>query len=649
MLRGPLWMSSLAALGLLVWAIPCLSADVPPSSLLRKIYAMDSSIAPGKGNRIVMDGKALPNPEVKVEGSSLLLVLKGVRPAPGLSVPTFPALEHGWLEELPEGLSLNLYLRGTIERKAIRRNPEGSRVVVDFVLGKEAAAAQSGAPGARASVRPGPRGLLRSVSVLPRDKDVLLVLEGSELPRPDVRRVEGGTAWEINLRGTSSWGGPWSQNLSAAGLEVYLWKEDRADSVALNVSQAERTRLELLSNSKTKVVLRLSRSAGGADPSGPIDPAYLTVPVTFDFRGVDLRDAFRLMGKVMNLDVICDPSVQGSVTFSVQGAPFNQVFAMLMRMFDLSYRVLGRTLYVADRTRIGKVLEGEERRAYRVDYADLEKVASILKEELELPRVQVDSRLNTIWVSASPSKHVEVAKLLGELDKPARQVMLRAEILELSESGARELASAIEAIYDYWWSFSFKGADGTTSVVYDKYPGGQIELPSVRNKLRVAIDAVVKEGKGKVLAKPSVIALDGEKALVNLTQNVKYISARDEAGNPTYSEEKVGPRLEFTPRIGRDGFVTLSVKVSTGDIVGYLTGAQREQIPLTTERSAETKVRVMDGQPLVIGGLSREFTNVSSYKVPLLGDIPFIGTLFRGQFKTAERNEVVIVLVPFII
>lgn len=648
MSRGPLRVSSLAALGLLFGLLFCPPADASSTPLLRGMFAMDSSLAPGRGNRIVMDGKALPNPEVRAEGSTLVVVLKGVRLSPGVVVPTFAALEHGWLEETPHGLTLNLLLRGIVEKKVVRRNPDGSRVVVDFVLGKGARGAQGAVSVPYDSTRLKARGLLRSISVLPREKDVLLVLEGDELPKPEVKRVEGGTVWEVGFRGTSSWGEPWSQNLSLTGLDVYVWKEDRADSTTLNASQADRTRLELLSYGRAKVVLKLTKLEGVAT-SGLVDPASITVPVTFDFRGVDLRDAFRLMGKVMNLDVVCDPSVQGSVTFSVQRAPFNQVFAMLMRMFDLSYRVLGRTLYVADRSRIGKVLEGEERRAYRVDYADLEKVASILKEELELSRVQVDPRLNTLWVSASPSKHLEVAKLLGELDKPAKQVMLRAEILELSESGARELASAIEAIYDYWWSFSFRGAEGTTSVIYDKYPGGQIELPNVRNKLRVAIDAVVKEGKGKVLAKPSVIALDGEKALVNLTQNVKYISARDEAGNPTYSEEKVGPRLEFTPRVGRDGFVTLSVKVSTGDIVGYLTGAQREQIPLTTERSAETKVRVMDGQPLVIGGLSREFTNVSSYKVPLLGDIPLIGTLFRGQFKTAERNEVVIVLVPFII
>jgi len=143
--------------------------------------------------------------------------------------------------------------------------------------------------------------------------------------------------------------------------------------------------------------------------------------------------------------------------------------------------------------------------------------------------------------------------------------------------------------------------------------------------------------------------VDGQKASIALTTNIKYISERDEAGNPVYTEERIGPTLEFTPIVGRDNTVTINVEISTGEVVEWRAGGMGEEVPVTSSRDVSTMVRVRNGEPFVIGGLfDRRKTDTVS-KVPVLADIPLLGEIFKTRTKREEESEVVTVVVPYIL
>jgi type IV pilus assembly protein PilQ len=159
----------------------------------------------------------------------------------------------------------------------------------------------------------------------------------------------------------------------------------------------------------------------------------------------------------------------------------------------------------------------------------------------------------------------------------------------------------------------------------------------------------VTKNKGKVLADPSIITIDGKKAVIKLVENYPYISERDEAGNPTWSEKEVGPILEFTPTVGRDKMVSIDLKIETGEIIGTYRGQAGEQFPQTTNREVTTNIRVRDGEPFVVGGLYKDQEKVEKHRVPLLSDIPLLGELFKYKSETRDKTEVAMIVIPYIL
>ena len=164
--------------------------------------------------------------------------------------------------------------------------------------------------------------------------------------------------------------------------------------------------------------------------------------------------------------------------------------------------------------------------------------------------------------------------------------------------------------------------------------------------LDARIAGLVEKGKARVLADPTVVVLDGHKATIKLVDRVKYVSWRDDAGNPGYSDEEVGPRLEVTPRVGSEGGMTISMALKTGEIVQWKRGGLGEDVPQISEREVSSSVRVLDGQPFVVGGLFKESVSKTTQRIPVLGDLPLLGSLFRSSRRRSVRSQVVMVVIP---
>ena len=503
---------------------------------------------------------------------------------------------------------------------------------------------------------------------------------GRHLPRPQVIGNNGSDI-ELFFAETAIPSGVWSRDYDFPLLrQTALTTEEGGLRMILTTGEPLEVAAVAGGDRSGTVEIALKKHGGETGPSHPLDvvlplpsessdPMTKTTPVNLELRGVELRDVFRMLGKIVDKNLIVDPSVPSdSVTMSLKGVPLNQAFAYLMRMYGISYAIMGDTIIVGTPANLGKTMGLEKTQGYQIAYADPQKAPGLLQGLAGIDQAVVDERLRTIYVTGRPEQLSDVERALRRIDHPGRQIMLQARIMEVKDNGKKELETLLEGVYKHWW-FNYGAGGGAIGYVYDNKPEEEIYKPLTGEKrpigprgfdlkdiaggtfrmLDAGLKALVEENKGKVLASPSVIAIDGQKAVIKLVEKYKYISERDEAGNPSYDEEEVGPQLEFTPLLGRGGIITVDLKISTGSVIGTYKGGQGEEFPQTSSREVMTKIRVRDGEPFVVGGLFSEENRTTVSKIPVLGDIPLLGEIFRSRSTEKNKSEVVMVVVPYVL
>ncbi|MDR1965767.1 MAG: hypothetical protein LBQ36_03580 [Synergistaceae bacterium] len=406
------------------------------------------------------------------------------------------------------------------------------------------------------------------------------------------------------------------------------------------------------------------------------DPMGITAPVTLQMRNADIKTVFRMLADLQKLNLLIDPSVPDmQIDFSFNGVPFRDAFGYLLRATELSYSVTNGMLVIGREESLGRVLDTEVVRAYTLSYAVDEAgqvrpdVTAALTGLISLPKAPtLDARNRQLYVTATEEQHSRVAALLEKLDQPGRQVMLEARIFEVSDSGTQELETLVTAVYNHWLA-SFTGSGGLNpgynyaSVPYADNPswslpvGGSIggspvwetiPLEGVK-MLSAGLHAIETKGKGKNIANPSVITIDGQTSTVALTQNVKYASGVDSNGNVSFSEVQSGPRLNFLPIIGRDGMVTIKVEIETGEILNWRNAGMGAQAPETSSRKVQTTVRVRNGEPFVVGGLYQDNKSTVRNRIPVLGHLPLLGDLFSYRHDEHRKTEVAMIVIPYIL
>lgn len=410
-----------------------------------------------------------------------------------------------------------------------------------------------------------------------------------------------------------------------------------------------------------------------AKPAG--DPLGMDNKVTLELRDVSVREVFRMLANLRSLNLVLDPTVPDTpMTFSFDKAKFSEVFSYMLRMNNLSYSIMGKTLVVGTSESIGKTLGKNKTKGYKVAYAELPKLPAIIVGLVALSQPPViDERTRTLYVTATPEQHIEIEAIMNKVDHPGKQVMLQARLIEVNDNAVQDIQAFLSGVYNGWlFSYGAKGlgaeylssnalvkenilsssSSGSTNKL--PFPGqSETSIPvnavnSAMRALDIGLTAMESDNKGKVLANPSVVALDGHKALIKLTHNYLYQSGVDDARNPKFSEQETGPTLEITPTIGRDGFLTLDLKIFTGEIVSFRKSGNSE-MPETTKREVNTQIRVRNGELFVIGGLFQETKTKSVTRIPVLSSIPLLGELFKSRNDKHVKSEMAFIVVPYIL
>lgn len=253
----------------------------------------------------------------------------------------------------------------------------------------------------------------------------------------------------------------------------------------------------------------------------------------------------------------------------------------------------------------------------------------------------IDRRLNSIWVTGTPERIEQVKRQIALIDVPVDSVILETQFVELSETGARNLG------------FEFNNQNGQLAVG-DVATGSFLPfginptdiLPS--GQLQLAILAQIQKGEGRIVSRPRIAAQSGSTAKIITGDALPILTSIQLSGVNGVSQQvqyvNVGVTLQIAPRVSSDGYITSKIYGVVSSVTGFSQG-----FPTISQREAETSASVRDGETFVIGGLTQENVLTTKSQIPLLGDIPILGALFRNERSTTSKTELYIVITPRIV
>jgi type II secretion system protein D len=280
----------------------------------------------------------------------------------------------------------------------------------------------------------------------------------------------------------------------------------------------------------------------------------------------------------------------------------------------------------------------------------------LLEQEVAVVAVQSDAEEavsnNTLLLSASPRYFKTLIEMVKELDQPPPQVLIQVLLAEVTLDNTTDLG--VDWNYTNVKDGKTYGVGQNLGVQAAINQFGGFSVTVTGGDLSFFLRALQSEGRMEVLSRPQILASDNQPADINVGQRVPFVtnSRISDSGSVfnTIQYEDVGIILRVVPRINPDGFVRLEVNPEISSLSSSsVTISEGVSVPIINNRSATTTVTVQDGHTIVIGGLitSRDDDRVS--KVPVLGDIPLLGNVFRKTTKIRERTELLIILTPYVL
>lgn len=340
-------------------------------------------------------------------------------------------------------------------------------------------------------------------------------------------------------------------------------------------------------------------------------------PVTLHVRDGPVRAVLEGLARSGNVNLIIDDSVQGAVTVYVKDVSVDEALEAVAASRNLVYEKDGAV-------QIMRAADGKERahrsvRAFPLAYAAPKDVQEAVKAVVPDSDVRIHDDTNSVVVNATRQEQGAVADVIAALDTAPKQVCVEVEIASVDKTALRRRG------IDWEWTAvpGGPGADGGFSFA-------------------AQLQALEEDGSARILARPRMVAVNGREASVLIGDKVPVVTEHMSGGEKTATTdyEDVGVKLRYVPRIHDDGTITASVEAEVSTPV-FVSELKAYRIAV---RRAQTVVRMFPGKTLVLGGLIRSEDVETMRKIPILGDIPLLGKLFRSYDKSKTDTEVVIML-----
>jgi len=418
------------------------------------------------------------------------------------------------------------------------------------------------------------------------------------------------------------------------------------------------------------------------DSQQPLQPqeretVYTGEKIQLVFDDADVRDIFQLIAEVSDLNIIVSDEVKGTVTLRLIDVPWDQALDLILETKNLGMLKKGNVVRVLPKEQIRSMEEAKFTAARNkekledlvtevvpVSYTAIKNVEGPSKELMtERGKLTADARNKQIILTDIPSVITAIKKLVSILDTPERQVMIEARIVEADSTFNRNLGvnwglfHGDNLLQEGWntvaGNLGFGGnfiiPPGPASIAQVAGVGGNIEFGKFgadSTVLDLRLSAMESQGSGKIISRPRVTTLNGEKAKISQGTMIPYQTVSNDEITTELVEAALS--LEVTPVINPDNSIILDIK-ATNSSPGTTVATGAGAAPQIDSKEAETKVLVKDGETTVIGGIFVENDDFAENGVPILRSIPFLGNLFKSTQKNNSRSELLIFITPRIL
>lgn len=434
---------------------------------------------------------------------------------------------------------------------------------------------------------------------------------------------------------------------------------------------------------------------------------YTGQKLSLNFQNIDVRSLLQVIADFTNLNIVTSDTVNGSVTLRLQDVPWDQALDIILQSKGLGRRKNGNVLWIAPSEEIVakekmdlevatavQTLEPVKTQYFQINYAKAEEIAvqltaggvlipgsvSVPNARLLSPRGSVIAvkRTNQLFVTDIPSKLEQIQDMIAKVDVAVRQVLIEARLVEASDTFGKSLGVKLGATdlranrggdggYQVTpginervaYGTSYANAIGSSGAGGATDPAGTfVNLPatgvlgsspasfalSVFNAtanrfLNLEISALEADGKGKVISSPRVVTSDQKLASIESGIKVAYTKSGINGGPSTTEFLDATLKLSVIPQITPDGRIVLDIEVQKNEPYGAIAGAVKT-------KAIKTQVLIESGGTVVIGGIFEENQDVTNTQVPILGDIPVLGNLFKSKNTSTTKQELLVFITP---
>ncbi|MGS0536778.1 type IV pilus secretin PilQ [Pseudoalteromonas sp. SaAl2] len=463
--------------------------------------------------------------------------------------------------------------------------------------------------------------------------------------------------------------------------KIETFKEDSKSRIVIEPNAAFKYTFQQIENVFTLTVEKDASQRSFLDGG----KEYQGRPMTLNFQDISVRAVLQIIAGYNDFNLVTSDSVTGNITLRLDGVPWDQALDVVLRVKGLDKRMDGSILMVAPSeelaAREAKDLKAKQQvedleplysEYIRLNYAKAEEFADLLKTDTNsiiTPRgsVSVDKRTNTLLIKDTVKSIESVRRMVETLDIAVKQVVIESRMVTVRDNVQEDLGvrwGFSDASDNGGLSGSLEGAQG----IFDA--GSYDDIPSIADRLNVnlpvssaagsigmqvaklangtlldlELSALEEENRGEIIASPRITTANQKKARIEQGTEIPYVESAS-SGATTVTFKKAVLSLEVTPHITPDNKVILDLIITQdtrGDTVQTPTGSA---VSIDTQK-IQTQVLVENGQTVVLGGIFQQQIINSTKKVPLLGDIPYLGVLFRSTSEFNEKKELLIFVTP---
>lgn len=425
---------------------------------------------------------------------------------------------------------------------------------------------------------------------------------------------------------------------------------------------------------------------------------YTGERLSLNFQNVEVRAVLNVIADFTDLNIITSDTVTGNITLRLRDVPWDQALEIILQTRGLDSRRSGNVIWIAPRDELAtreklaleaanqiQDLEQTRTESFQLNYqkaADLQKLLSDPTQRILSKRgsAVVDARTNTLFVQDTPSRLEEVRRLIAKIDVAVRQVMIEARIVEASDSFSRNLGARLGYVEQLGTGHRLLGQNsprfqfgpsmadtgfvtGQSATVptfigdatnvnlpatgLNNFAAGQISFSLFNSAatrfLNLELSALEADGKGKIIASPRVLTADQVEAVIEQGQEIPYQTATS-SGATALSFRKAVLSLKVKPQITPEGNVIMTVDVNKDATGQEVPGG----IAINTKH-VKTEVLVENGGTVVLGGIYEQNDRTDLTQVPLLGDVPVIGWLFKNRSTRTSKTELLVFITPRIV